>query len=91
MTGTIQEALALAGDDPEVFVVGGAVIYRLALPLATRLYLTRVHAEVSGDVEFPEWRPEDWRLVWEEPHEADEDHAYAFTFQQYDRIHGAAE
>jgi len=78
----------LAEDEAEAFVVGGAAIYRLALPLADRLYLTRVHANIPGDVEFPDWRPEDWRLAWEEPHEADDRHAYAFTFQQYDRVAG---
>ena len=90
VASTIEDAVALAGDDAEVFVVGGAAVYRLALPLAQRLYLTRIHADVPGDVAFPEWHPQEWRLVWEETHEADEDHAYPFTFQQYDRVRNSA-
>jgi dihydrofolate reductase len=83
---TLEAALALVQEDPEVFVVGGAAIYGLALPRAQRMYVTRVHAHVDGDVRFPEWSPDEWRLVWEEAHEADAQHAYPFTFQQFDRI-----
>ena len=86
VTATLKAALELVEDDPEVFVVGGAAIYGLALPRAQRMYLTRVHARVDGDVLFPEWRPDEWRLVWEEAHEPDGEHAYPFTFQQLDRI-----
>jgi len=86
VVSTLDAALALVQEDPEVFVVGGAAIYGLALPRAQRMYLTRVHASIDGDVRFPEWRPDEWRLVWEEAHEADAGHAYPFTFQQLDRI-----
>lgn len=82
----LDEALALVANESEAFVVGGAGVYRQALPLAQRIYLTRVGAEIEGDVTFPEWDAADWRLVWEEPHEADEHHAYRFTFQQFDRL-----
>ena len=86
VAGTLDEALALAKDEPEIFVVGGAAVYHLAFPRVQRLYLTRVRADVEGDVQFPEWRPEEWRLVWEETHEADERHAHPFVFQQFDRL-----
>ena len=88
---TLEAALELAQNDDEVFVVGGAAIYQLALPRAQRMYLTRVHALVEGDVRFPDWRPAEWRLVWEEQHEADDDHAYPFTFQKFDRLRRPAE
>ena len=86
VAGTLDEALALAENEPEVFVVGGAAVYHLAFPRAHRLYLTRVRADVEGDVQFPEWHPDEWRLVWEEAHEADERHAFPFVFQQFDRL-----
>lgn len=86
VAGTLDEALALVQSEVEVFVVGGAAVYHLAFPRAQRLYLTRVRADVTGDVRFPEWRPEEWRLVWEVPHEADDRHAHPFVFQQYDRV-----
>lgn len=53
-----SEALSLAGDDPEVFVGGGVEIFRQALPLAHRIFLTVVHGAYEGDVTFPEIPPE---------------------------------
>jgi len=81
-----EEALALSGEAKEVFVAGGEAVYRLALPRADRLYLTCVHADVEGDRHFPSFSPEDWRLVEEEPHPADDRHPYPFTFRVYHRI-----
>ena len=72
------------GDD-EAFVFGGETIYRLALPRADRLYLTRIHAELEGDAFFPDFDEREWELVSETEHPADEHHAYAFTFQWYER------
>ncbi len=70
---------------PEVFVIGGAAVFAEALPLAERLYLTRVHAEIPGDVFFPEFDAGAWRLVSGERHEIDERHAYPFSFEVYQR------
>jgi dihydrofolate reductase len=64
---SLDEALALAGDAPEVFVIGGAELYRLALPRADRLYLTLVDAEYPGDTVFPELDRADWRETAREP------------------------
>ncbi|MCZ6507515.1 MAG: dihydrofolate reductase [Acidobacteria bacterium] len=64
-TGGLDEAIALAvaaGDD-ELFVAGGAAIYALALPVADRLYLNRIHADIDGDVYFPELDLDDWVKV----------------------------
>lgn len=82
---TLDDALALAGPVEQVFVVGGADVYRAALPIADRLFLTRVHAIVEGDVVFPEVDWSTWTLVEERFHPADARHAYAFTIQRYDR------
>lgn len=81
---TLQEALARCSEDPEPFIVGGGEIYRLALPLAERVYLTLVDLEPEGDAEFPALGPE-WELVWREPHAADDRHAAAFEFQIHER------
>lgn len=84
VAGSLEEALDLAADDDEVFVIGGAAVFAAALPRADRLYLTRVHAEVPGDVRCPPLGG-GWQLVEEERHEADERHVYPFTFQVYER------
>ena len=77
---SLDEALAAAGDVPEVMVVGGGTIYKEMLPRADRLYLTLVEAEVEGDTRFPEFDWQAWRELSRERHPADarNDHAYTF-------------
>lgn len=76
-----EEEATPEGAEREVFVIGGAAVFAEALARADRLYLTRVHAEVDGDVLFPEIDAKAWRLISEERHEADKRHAYPFSFQ----------
>ncbi len=85
--GSLEGALArLAKEgEAEVFVIGGAEVFAEALPLAERLYLTRVHAQVGGDVCFPPFDPAAWRLVSSERHDADDRHAYPFSFEVWER------
>jgi dihydrofolate reductase len=87
---SLDAALELAGAVPEVMVIGGATLYQQTLPRAERLYLTRVEADVPGDTWFPEWNERDWRLVWEEAHPADADHAWPYRFQRLERVHREA-
>jgi dihydrofolate reductase len=82
---SVDEAIALAGDAPELWVIGGARIYEAFLPRATRLELTEVFADVEGDVYFPDWDREAFELVAAEDHAADERHAFAFRFASYRR------
>jgi len=81
-----EEAVALAGDAPEVIVFGGAEIFRMFEPEVERIYLTSVEAEVAGDTHYK--LPGNWRIVEREDHPADERHAYPFTFFTLDRIRG---
>ena len=83
---SIQEALSLCADNAEVFIVGGAEIYRQALPILGRIYITRVHTEVAGDTFFPDIDEQDWVLVSEERHPPDDRHAHAYTFMVYERM-----
>jgi len=82
---TKDEALALAGDAPEIIVFGGAEIYRLFLDDVDRLYMTAVDAEVAGDTYF-DMGPDDWTVVRNDRHEADARHAYAFNMYTLDRV-----
>jgi len=63
VAGSIADALCLAGDDPEVFVIGGEEVYRQTLPLAQRLYLTEIAADYPGDAFFPAFDAAAWREV----------------------------
>jgi len=80
-----EEALAGVRDEDEVFVVGGERVYASALPVADRVYLTIVHAEIEGDVRFPDPELAGFRLVSEERREADAANPYAHTFRTYER------
>jgi len=80
---SLEAALAAVAGEPEPFVIGGEGLYAAALPQATRLHRTRVHAELAGDAFFPEVDWSAWRLVFEERHAADDRHAYAFSFETW--------
>ena len=77
--------LASAAGERELVVLGGAQIYKLALPIADELILTEVHAEFEGGAYFPSFGEEDWREVARERFEADADNAYAMSFVTYRR------
>jgi dihydrofolate reductase len=90
VAGSFEEALEQARREGrgEIFVVGGAELYRRSLPLADRLHLTRVHAEIAGDAHFPDLdalEQSGWKLAEETPHAADERHAHSFTIQRWER------
>ncbi|MGH1345429.1 MAG: dihydrofolate reductase [Nannocystales bacterium] len=78
------EVARAAGDD-EAFVIGGGVVYREALSLADRVYLTRVHADVEGDVTFDELDATRWDEVEREDKEADDRNAHSFSVCVYER------
>lgn len=83
---SLQDALGLpqVKNEPEVFIIGGAQIYQESMPLANKLYLTDVHADIDGDTFF-EYKPEDWNLEWSERHGADAENKYAFTLKRLAR------
>jgi dihydrofolate reductase len=80
VVGSWEEALEAARADPELVVIGGAEVYRLAFPHADRIHLTRVHADVDGDTFFPEPDAGEWHEVHREEHPADARHAHAMSF-----------
>ena len=82
---SVAEARAMAAGAAELCVIGGAEVFALALPLATRIYLTRVHAVVEGDVFFPLRDFSGWRESDSVAHPADARHAYAMSFVTLER------
>ena len=87
VTSNLRQALegAKATDCREVFVIGGGEIYRYAMPIADRIYMTRVHTELEGDTFFPPIDKKDWQLTDNRDFPADEKHAYAYSFQVWER------
>jgi dihydrofolate reductase len=85
VAASFDSALALAHDDSEVFVIGGGQIYRQALPLADRIYLTEVDAEYPGDTFFPALNPREWNVAARE-HCAAQGEQPAWDFVVYERV-----
>ena len=82
---SVGQARAMSAGAAELCVIGGAEVFALALPLATRIYLTRVHAVVQGDVYFPLRDFTGWRESDSVAHPADARHAYAMSFVTLER------
>jgi len=82
---TLEDAIALAKHEEEVFVVGGAQIYELAMPFLDVLEITEVHALPEGDTYFPKWDSSVFDLVSQDNRLADEQHEYSFTFKTWMR------
>ncbi len=82
---SVEEALTQAGSSDELVAIGGAEIYRRVLPFARRIYLTHVHADVPGDITFPEFDSTQWADVECSSQPADESHAYPLTFVTLER------
>ncbi len=81
---SLDQALA-APLQGELFVIGGAALYALCLPLARRLYLTLVHTRGMGDTWFPLYQASDYREIAREAHPADATHAVAYSFVTLER------
>lgn len=76
---SLQAALSEAGCVDEVMIVGGGQLYAEALPLASRVYLTRIHQAFDGDAHFPE-PGDDWRVKAQQDHQADQNNPYDYSF-----------
>ena len=81
----LKEARKKSAGEEEIFVIGGAQVYALALPFADRLYLTEINANLEGDTFFPALNMGDWKELSRTHHPADERHAYSFDFVKYER------
>jgi dihydrofolate reductase len=80
-----EEALSLLKDVPEIMIVGGAEVYRMFLPLADRIFMTRVETSPDADTFFPVLPPDQWKMISQEQHPADERHMFPFRFETWTR------
>lgn len=82
---SLDAALKLAGDVPEVFVIGGVQLFAEAASRAQRLLVTQIDAEFEGDTFFPQPDPREWIAVEREQHGPDAKRAFALEFITYER------
>jgi len=87
VVNSVDAAVAFAEslDYKEVFIIGGGEIFMIAFSQAQKIYITRVHAEIDGDVFFPVIEKDEWTLISSVDNPADEKHDYAFTFEVWER------
>jgi dihydrofolate reductase len=85
MAYSINQVLELCRDGQESFVIGGASVYKQMLPLCNTLYLTRIYADFEADAFFDSIDFDEWELIENQPHEADETNAYPFAYLTYKR------
>jgi dihydrofolate reductase len=89
VVNSVEDGLDIAKEnkEAEAFIIGGAEIYKITLPVADRIYLTEIHAEVKGDTFFPPFSKAEWKEVSRKPHPSDDKHQFSFDFVVYDKIH----
>ena len=80
----LAAVLHAAGDAAEIMIIGGSDVFRLFLPHASRVHLTRVHGDIEGDVMWPAL-DDTWSLTGREAYAADERHAHAMTFEVWEK------
>jgi dihydrofolate reductase len=84
---SLRDAIELCDKEDEVFIIGGATIFKQALtfPAVDTLYITWVHEEFDADAFFPEFDEKEWEMVECERHEADKKNPYPYSFCVYTR------
>ena len=84
---SVDEAFLLTKKKDKVFIIGGGKIYNSTLYLANKLYLTRIHHRFEdADTFFPDIDFNNWELIEEEKHKADEKHLYDYSFRSYKKL-----
>ncbi|MEO0058715.1 MAG: hypothetical protein RLZZ312_362 [Bacteroidota bacterium] len=83
VVNSLEKAIDTCPKDEDVFIIGGAQIYSLALPICDKLELTKVNANFDADAFFPEVNLDEWQLVANEFHAKDENHLHEFSYETY--------
>lgn len=72
-------------SDEENFIIGGATIYKLLMPYANKMYITKINKDFVGDVYFPEIKEEEWGIISKEVGLKDEENPYDYEYVNYVR------
>jgi dihydrofolate reductase len=83
VVNSLDEALKLVKDQGEIFIIGGEEIFREAMPIADKIYLTRIFGDFEGDSYFPPINENEWKQISINEYKADEKNPYPFAFLEY--------
>ncbi|MCX6290952.1 MAG: dihydrofolate reductase [Bacteroidetes bacterium] len=86
LVSSLKEALEISKEDSEVFIFGGGEVFREAMPLVSKIYMTRIHHHFDGDTRFPELKPGEWKEVLREDFQPDEKNNYQYSFINLERM-----
>lgn len=86
LANSIEEALKACDPASENFVIGGETIYRIFLPFAQKLYITRIYASFDADTFFPEI-DKSWEIMSEEPGISQKELPFKFSYQTYKKLY----
>lgn len=86
VVNNFDEAIKSCGTQEEVFIIGGAEIFKCTMPVASKLYVTQIDHAFEGDTWFPEISSSEWRQISAEFHPADEKNPWPYSFITYTRI-----
>jgi len=82
---SLEEAIEIAKDENELFIIGGKQIYEQSLALANKMYITRIHTSIDGDTSFPQYDENQWEMTSYTEREADEKNVYPLSFLVFDK------
>lgn len=85
VVNNLEDAVALAKNDAQPFIIGGGEIYKLAMPYASKIELTRVHSNFDADTFFPKIDMTQWKETANTFHKKDENHEFEFSFLTFER------
>jgi len=83
IVSSLDDAICLAKSEDEVFIIGGEQIYEIALPIATNMFITKVHSTIEGDAFFPNFDENQWKKLTQNDLESEE--GIKFSFISYER------
>jgi dihydrofolate reductase len=86
VVNSIKDAFEICPKTEDIFLIGGAEIYKLGLPFTDKIELTYINETFEADAFFPEIDFSEWKLTNEEFHSKDEKHAHDFSFQTYIKL-----
>lgn len=85
MVDSIEAALEICSQAKECFIIGGETVYRQMMPLADRLYVTRINKSFEADTFFPEISPEHWKLTYLSEWKEMDDKSFSYRFEIWDK------
>jgi len=82
---SLEEAIEIAKDENELFIIGGKQIYDQSLALANKMYITRIHTSIDGDTSFPQYDENQWEMTSYTERDADEKNVYPLSFLVFEK------